>query len=68
MEKTVIITWLAGYVAAAAMIFADTKDVGDTGERILGSLLLGVLSWIYVLVAAAARFLRRGGKGKGGSE
>ena len=68
MEKTAIITWLAGYVAAAAMIFAATKDVDDTGERVLGSLLLGTMSWIYVLIAAAVHFLKRGGKKKGGGK
>ena len=49
--RVYFIIWLVGYVIAAALIFiGSAKNSDDVGERLIGALLLGVLSWVYVAI------------------
>ena len=67
MEK-LIITWAIGWVIAGAMIFIGSRDMSDDIiERLMGSLILGVLSWLYVAIVITVHLLKRGSGKKGGA-
>lgn len=71
--KPFLIVWLIGYVIATALIFVSSKRWSDDIiERLIGALLIGVSSWLYVAIAVAAYLLKRekgrNETGKGGAQ
>ena len=45
------IIWLTGFIIATVLLFPRLKKKSDdTGERIVGSLFLGVFSWLTVVM------------------
>ena len=71
--KPFLIVWLIGYVIATALMFVSSKRWSDDIiERLIGALLIGVSSWLYVAIAVAAYLLKRekgrNETGKGGAQ
>ena len=67
MDK-IAIAWIVGWVIATALIFVSSRRWSDDmAERLLGSLLLGTLSWVYVMIVVVVHLLRRGEGKEGGA-
>jgi choline-glycine betaine transporter len=64
MELLVFI-YLIGYIIATAMVFVSSKSQSDDAvERLFGSLILGLLSWIYIAIVSIVQIItRKSGKG-----
>jgi uncharacterized membrane protein YhaH (DUF805 family) len=62
--RTAFTIWIIGYAIAAALLFVSSKKLSeDIGERLFGSLILGLLSWIYVLIVVVYHLLKpKGGQ------